>query len=103
MQERVLVRLREDLAQMGLARTAAAAEYEDHLSGLCEVMRHLISFGSENAALRKQKLFFLEYLAPWYAGFCALVMASPNTNFYKQVAVFTGAFLDVERSSYEMI
>jgi TorA maturation chaperone TorD len=103
MQERVLVRLRGDLAQMGFARTAAAAEYEDHLSGLCEVMRHLICLGSENAALRKQELFFLEYLAPWYESFCALVVASPNTNFYKQVAVFTRAFLDVEKSSLEMI
>jgi TorA maturation chaperone TorD len=103
MQERVLVRLRKDLAQMGLARSPGAAEYEDHLSGLCEVMRHLIGLGSENAALRKQELFFLEYLAPWYEGFCVLVAASPNTNFYRQVAAFTKAFFDVERSSFEMV
>jgi TorA maturation chaperone TorD len=103
MQERVLVRLRGDLAQMGLTRTPGASEYEDHLSGMCEVMRHLIGFDSGNAALRKQKMFFLEYLAPWYERFCALAVASPNTNFYKRVAVFTRAFLDVERSSFELI
>ena len=33
----------------------------------------------------------------------AAVMASPNTKFYKQVAAFTKAFLDVEAGSFEMI
>ena len=103
MQERVLVRLREALTEMGLAKNQVAAEYEDHFSGLCEVMRHLIFFGSDDVAVQKQKTFFLEYLDPWYEGYCAAVMASPNTNFYKHVAVFTKAFLDVEVDSFEMI
>ena len=103
MQERVLVRLREALAEMGLAKNQSAAEYEDHFSGLCEVMRHLIAAGSSDVAVQEQKVFFLEYLVPWYAGFCAAVTASPNTNFYKHVAVFTKAFLDVEVDSFEMI
>lgn len=103
MQERVLVRLRETLAAMGLAKNQSAAEYEDHFSGLCEVMRHLIFFGSDDVAVRKQKSFFLEYIASWYVNFCAAVIASPNTNFYKHVAVFTKAFLDVEVGSFEMI
>jgi TorA maturation chaperone TorD len=103
MQERVLVRLREALAEMGLAKNQVAAEYEDHFSGLCEVMRHLIFFGSDDVAVQKQKTFFLEYLNPWYTGFCAAVMASPSTNFYKHVAAFTKAFLDVEVGSFEMM
>ena len=103
MQERVLVRLRDALAEMGLAKNQPAAEYEDHFSGLCEVMRHLITAGSSDGAVRQQESFFLEYLVPWYAVFCAAVMASPNTNFYKHVAVFTKAFLDVERDSFELI
>lgn len=103
MQERVLVRLRASLAEIGLAKTPSASEYEDHMSGLCEVMRHLIFFGSGDVAVRKQKSFFLEYLGNWDAAFCAAVMASPNTNFYKHVAVFTKAFLDVERHSFELI
>lgn len=103
MQERVLVRLREALAEMGLAKNQAAAEYEDHLSGLCEVMRHLIAAGSSDVAVQEQKIFFMEYIINWYAEFCAAVMASPNTNFYKPVAIFTKAFLDVERDSFELI
>lgn len=103
MQERVLVRLRDTLTKMALARSQSAAEYEDHFSGLCEVMRHLIAAGSSDVALRKQKIFFMEYIAYWYVGFCAAVIASPNTDFYKPVAVFTKAFLDVEVGSFEMI
>jgi TorA maturation chaperone TorD len=103
MQERVLVRLRDTLTEMGLAKNATAAEYEDHFSGLCEVMRHLIVAGSSDVAVQEQKMFFIDYLVPWYAGFCAAVMASPNTNFYKHVALFTKAFLDVEMGSFEMV
>jgi TorA maturation chaperone TorD len=103
MKERVLLRLRQELSQMGLARSQGAAEYEDHISGLLEVMRHLIAAGSGDAAVQNQKMFFIAYLIPWYARFCAAVMASPNTNFYKHVARFTKAFLDVEGSSFEMI
>ena len=101
--ERVLVRLRQELAQMGLARRGSAAEYEDHFAGLFEVMRHLIAAGSGDAAVQTQKVFFSNYLAPCYAEFCAAVVASPNTNFYKYVARFTKAFLDVEADSFEII
>ena len=104
LQERVLVRLREELVEMGLERNRGTVEYEDHLSGLCEVMRQqILFFGSSDVALRKQKSFYSGYLLPWYAGFCATVMATPNTYFYKHVANFTKAFLDVERDSFELI
>jgi TorA maturation chaperone TorD len=102
MKENVLVRLRAELAASGLERERGAAEYEDHFAGLCEIMRHLIFFGSGDVAVQKQKTFFMRYLVPCYARFCAAVTASPNTNFYKHVARFTKAFLDVETASFEM-
>ena len=102
MKENVLVRLRADLIAMGLGRGRGAAEYEDHFAGLCEVMRHLIFFGSDDVAVQKQKTFFMAYLFPCYASFCAAAIASPNTNFYKYAARFTKAFLDVETASFEM-
>jgi len=69
---------------------------------LCEVMRHLIAAGSSDVAVREQKIFFTEYIAAWYVNFCDAVIASPNTNFYKYVARFTKAFLDVETESFEI-
>ena len=101
MKENVLVRLRAELAEMGLERDRRAVEYEDHFAGLCEVMRHLIFFASD-VAVQKQKSFFMRYLVPCYASFCDTVTASPNTNFYKPVARFTKAFLDVESASFEI-
>lgn len=99
--ENVLVRLRAELAAMGLARHPDTAEMEDHFSGLCEVMRHLIFFAPD-VAVQKQKSFFMGYLSSSYAGFCMAVVASPNTNFYKHVARFTRAFLDMEGESFEI-
>ena len=99
--DNTLVRLRAELAELGLARNADVAEYEDHFAGLCEVMRHLIYF-AENAAVQEQKTFFFRYLAPSYASFCEAALASPNTKFYKHVARFTKAFLDVEMESFEL-
>ncbi len=101
MKENVLVRLRAELAALGLERKPRAAEYEDHFSGLCEVMRHLIALASDGA-VQKQKTFFMGYLRPCYAGLCAAGIASPNSNFYKYVARFTKAFLDVEAESFEI-
>ncbi len=37
-----LVRLREHLDGLGLARHDSVFEVEDHIAGLCDVMRHLI-------------------------------------------------------------
>jgi TorA maturation chaperone TorD len=102
MKENVLVRLRAELAATGLERDQGAAECEDHFSGLCEVMRHLIGLGSDDAAVQKQKSFLMRYLVPTYAGFCDAVTVSPNTNFYKHVARFTKAFLDVETESFQI-
>lgn len=101
MKENVLVRLRAELAATGLTRAPEAAEYEDHIAGLCEVMRHLIFLGSD-VAVQKQKTFFFAYLNSWYGNFCDSVITSVNTNFYKHVAGFTRTFLDVERESFEI-
>ena len=65
-------------------------------------MRHLIAAGSSDVAVHEQKIFFSEYITAWYVNFCDVVIASPNTNFYKHVARFTKAFLDVEAESFEI-
>jgi TorA maturation chaperone TorD len=102
MKERVLVRLRDTLSELGLAKHRSAAEYEDHFSALCEVMRHLIAAGPDDAAVQKQKMFFFGYVNSCYGAFCCAVIGSTNTYFYKYVAGFTKAFLDVEASSFKM-
>jgi TorA maturation chaperone TorD len=94
--EKILVRLRQDLASIGLGRTGAALEPEDHFAGLFEVMRHLISEGSGDAALQKQRQFFNRYIERSFGRFCAAISASGKPNFYKLVGAFAQAFLVVE-------
>jgi TorA maturation chaperone TorD len=100
--ESVLVKLRGELAAMGLGRKSGALEPEDHLAALCDVMRYLVLRGNDDIALQQQKLFFRGYIAVWYAEFCVSVAASRKTNFYKHVATFTQAFFDVEAEAFEL-
>ena len=99
--ENLLVRLRSDLAELGLARGAGSHEPEDHVAGLFDVMRHLISTGSEIAAAQ-QRHFFERYIEDCYRGFCAAISASDKSNFYKHVGRFTRAFLDVESEALKV-
>jgi TorA maturation chaperone TorD len=97
--DRHLVRLRERLEQLGLARCSAAFEVEDHVSGICDVMRILVV---EDRPLEEQGLFFSEFAYPGLAPFCAVVTAATSAAFYRYVAEFASAFLEVEREAFEM-
>jgi TorA maturation chaperone TorD len=99
--EKILVRLRGELAGLGLARRQASHEPEDHMAGLFDVMRHLISTASDDVAMQ-QKEFFERYIADSYEGFCTAAHASENSNFYKHVARFAQAFLYVEREALKV-
>jgi len=103
MHESVLLQLRAELAASGFERNPGAAEYEDHISGLCDVMRHLIYLDPGDAAVHQQKEFFTHYIAPCYAAFCDAAIDTPVTDFYKHVARFAKTFLDVETASFEMV
>jgi TorA maturation chaperone TorD len=94
--EKILARLRGELLGLGLARSEAAHEPEDHMAGLFDVMRHLISLGSEDAALQRQQGFFEQYIARSYPGFCGAISKSEKANFYRHVARFAESFLVVE-------
>src|SRR5690349_14192146 len=100
--EKILVRLRADLAGMGLERTEQALEPEDHVAGLFDAMRYLISLGSDDAALRKQQEFFDRYIARSHERLCAAISASQKSNFYKPVARFAEAFLAVESEAMKV-
>ncbi len=100
--EKILVRLKEDLASLGLGRAGAAREPEDHFAGLFEVMRHLISQGSDDAALQKQRGFFSTYIERSFQGFCLAVSANEKAKFYKYVCDFAAAFLMVETEALKV-
>lgn len=100
--EKILVQLRQDLASLDLGRANTAREPEDHFAGLFEVMRHLISEGSDDAALQKQRGFFSAYLERSFPGFCLAVSASERAKFYKDVSHFASSFLVVETEALKV-
>ena len=100
--EELLVRLRKELAAMGLSRKETAREPEDHVAGLFDVMRHLIERGSRDAALQDQRGFFGRYIEPAYIIFCDAITAREQGEFYRRVAAFTRAFLDVEAEAMKL-
>jgi TorA maturation chaperone TorD len=97
--DRYLVRLREQLAAWGLGRKEQVFEVEDHISGICDVMRWLIE---NRHSLAEQKRFFDEFAYPGVTGFCAAVQKSPTADFYKQVAALATSFFELERAAFEM-
>ena len=105
--ERVLVRLRDRLSELGLARAGGVSEPEDHFAGLLDVMRHLAARGPRaadpDAALQDQARFFAEFIEPAYADFCAGVRAVAGRSFYSSVAKLLQSFLDVETAALKMV
>lgn len=97
--DRHLVRLRQRLEQLGLGRRTAAYEVEDHVSGVCDVMRFLIEGARP---LSEQRLFFKEFVHPGTTAFCDAVAVATSASFYRYVALYARAFFDLEREAFEM-
>ena len=100
--EKILVRLRGELAGFGLRRADSATEPEDHIAGLFDAMRHLISLGSGETALRDQQDFFNRYIARSFEPLCDATSASAKADFYRHVARFARAFLSVEHEALKV-
>jgi TorA maturation chaperone TorD len=102
--EKPVVRLRTDLAALGLSRDEAMPETEDHIAYLCEVMRYLIAGDDVAVAnLTHQQKFFSAHVQPWVTQMCDVVASHPKARFYSSLALFTKAFIHVEAQGFDMI
>ncbi|HTQ76508.1 MAG TPA: molecular chaperone TorD family protein [Burkholderiales bacterium] len=98
--ETPLVGLRAQLARWSLGRRPGASEPEDHVAALCEVMR--IAIAMQQRPVEEQREFFQAYLYAGAVAFCDAVTASPKSNFYRYVARFARAFLELENEAFEV-
>jgi TorA maturation chaperone TorD len=102
--EKPLARLRDTLAELGLARDEAMPETEDHIAYLCEVMRYLIAGDDVAVAnLARQQAFFAGHLQPWMEPLCDAIGGHPRARFYARLAEFTRAFMGVEAQGFDML
>jgi TorA maturation chaperone TorD len=102
--EKPLVRLRDDLAELGLARSEGMPETEDHVAYVFEVMRFLIA-GDDVAVsnLTRQQAFFTQHVQSWLPALCQALMAHPQAVFYARLAAFTEAFISVESQGFDLV
>lgn len=102
--EKPLARLRSDLSALGLGRSEAMPETEDHIAYLCEVMRYLIA-GDDVAVcnLTAQRDFFATHLQPWAFALCDVLEGHPAAPFYGALARFTRTFVAVEAQGFDML
>jgi TorA maturation chaperone TorD len=102
--ETPLVALRDELAALGLARDPSAADTEDHVAFVFEVMRWLIAGeDAEHCNLERQRRFWRSHVQPWIERLCDTVQAHPRAHVYAAVAGFTRAFAQVETQALDMI
>ncbi len=102
--EKPLVRLRTELARLGLERDEAMSETEDHFAYCCEVMRYLIAGDDVAVAnLTQQKSFFGDHMQPWAMQMCDAIAAHPRAKLYAKLAEFTRVFLNVEQQGFDML
>jgi len=92
--EKPLGDLRDDLDRLGFERKAEVHEPEDHVAALCEVMAMLIQEGSGTDTQRR---FFDQHIDSWFERFFADMSAANNAVFYKAVARFGAAFMEIEK------
>jgi TorA maturation chaperone TorD len=95
-----LVELRQQLNRWGMQRKENASEPEDHIAGICEAMRFAIAV--QQRTIEEQKMFFDSHIYRGAVAFCSAVTASDKADFYRRVAQFARAFLELEREAFDL-
>lgn len=98
------VRLQRDMAALGLAPREDNPEPEDHFAGLFDVMRVAIAGGAGRgpASLDEQRRFFEGHVAPAALPFFSALQSAQDANYYRKVARFGAAFLELEQQGFEL-
>lgn len=97
--EEPLVRLRQDLAELGFERQSQNRDPEDHIAALCEVMAILIWDGE---SLQRQESFFEEHLASWAERFFRDLQRAESADFYRAVGGLGAQFMALEQHQLTM-
>jgi len=97
--EQPLSDLRDDLQALGFERGEDTHEPEDHAAAIFEVFSVMITDAS---SLDQQQGFFEKHMQPWLKLFFADLGKARSAEFYKPVARFGAAFIDLEQAYLSM-
>ena len=93
--EKPLSDLRDDLRTLGFERNPDIHEPEDHIAAIFEVFSVMIC---DAVSLADQQSFFEKHLKPWLSRFFADLVDARSADFYRYVAKFGAAFLELEQN-----
>jgi len=101
--EKPLSKLRNDMAQLGIASDASHKEPEDHIASLMDMMAGLITgeFG-EPAPLAGQKAFFEAHIASWASHFFADLEGAKSSVLYAAIGTIGRSFMEIEATAFSM-
>jgi TorA maturation chaperone TorD len=97
--EQPLSELRDDLRALGFERSESTREPEDHAAAIFEVFSVMIS---EAFSLQQQLVFFNKHMRPWLERFFVDLGKARSAEFYRPVAQFGAAFLQLESAYLSM-
>jgi len=97
--EQPLSDLRDDLKALGFERNENSHEPEDHAAAIFEVFSVMIT---EASSLAEQQGFFDQHMKPWLGHFFADLGKARSADFYKPVARFGAAFIELEQAYLSM-
>ena len=97
--EQPLSDLRDDLRRLGFERNAESHEPEDHAAAIFEVFSVMISDGF---SLQQQQGFFETHMQPWLERFFTDLGQARSAEFYRPVAHFGAAYLQLESTYLSM-
>ena len=93
--DKPLTYLRQDLAELGIARQDDVKEPEDHAAALCESMALIINADGE-IDFARQQAFYKNHLQPWMRLFFEDLENAQTATFYKAVARLGKEMMDFE-------
>ena len=99
--ERPLVRLRSDLARLGLARAEGRREPEDHAATVLDAMAGLAGGSLGEAYGEAQGRFFADHVATWLPAFFDDLAIEERADFYRPVGRLGSTFLAIESGFFE--
>lgn len=97
-----LIRLREDLARLGVARQDEVRDPEDHIAALSEVMAMLAVDDELVAGYPVQQAFYNAHIAPVIERFWRDLEVAKSADFYRVVARLGAAFHALERQYFTL-
>ena len=101
--EKPLAELRDAMNTLGIARSEAASEPEDHIASLCEIMHGLImgEFGKP-VSLADQFQFFQNHVENWSIKFFQDLEAAKSARFFMSIGLIGRLFMEIEGEAFKI-